>query len=251
MEAVELGLHEALLQDGRKWIEGLYQREGLEVPEDAGRPGEKCHAGRTKEVRPLFGPIGLRRNYDYDPRTGSGRCPLDKALGLVESFSPTVVRLGCRVAAKEGYESASQDLRVQAERTIEGRQIQRWVNRVAPHIAAQLEESPVMEGSRVEVLDVEVDGTGVPMVAEELEGRPGKQEDGTSKTREVKPEPSLPRAKPIRSASPCGTTTPRPTSQFRVLRRLWHSRAPGSLETRRGAGAQSVGIGAGAAWIGE
>jgi hypothetical protein len=31
-----------------------------------------------------------------------------------------------------------------------------------------------------------VDGTGVPMVAQELAGRPGKQEDGSAKTREVK-----------------------------------------------------------------
>lgn len=38
----------------------------------------------------------------------------------------------------------------------------------------------------IAVLYVEVDGTGVPMVAEELAGRPGKQEDGSSKTREVK-----------------------------------------------------------------
>jgi hypothetical protein len=33
---------------------------------------------------------------------------------------------------------------------------------------------------------VEADGTGVPMRAEELEGRVGKQEDGSAKTREVK-----------------------------------------------------------------
>jgi len=33
---------------------------------------------------------------------------------------------------------------------------------------------------------VEVDATGVPMVADELAGRKGKQEDGSSKTREAK-----------------------------------------------------------------
>jgi len=38
----------------------------------------------------------------------------------------------------------------------------------------------------IPILYAEVDGTGVPMVAEELAGRPGKQEDGSARTREVK-----------------------------------------------------------------
>ena len=42
--------------------------------------------------------------------------------GLVGSFSPALVRLCARAAAKEGYESASEDLRAQAGVTIDGRQ---------------------------------------------------------------------------------------------------------------------------------
>jgi len=38
----------------------------------------------------------------------------------------------------------------------------------------------------VSIFYVSVDGTGVPMTPEELEGRTGKQEDGSAKTREVK-----------------------------------------------------------------
>lgn len=38
----------------------------------------------------------------------------------------------------------------------------------------------------IETLYIEMDGTGIPMVPWELEGRKGKQEDGKSKTREVK-----------------------------------------------------------------
>ena len=40
--------------------------------------------------------------------------------------------------------------------------------------------------ARVSVLYVSVDGTGVPMRREELAGRPGRQEDGTARTREAK-----------------------------------------------------------------
>lgn len=186
MEAVELGLREALFKDGRKLLERLYNQDGLQVPDNASRPREKCHPQRAKDIHSLFGTLELRRNYFYDPQTDTGRFPLDQALGLLHSFSPALVRLSARAAAKEGYESASQDLAVQAGVAIEGRQIQRLVNLVAPSIAQQLEAGPSTQGDPIPVFYVEVDGSGVPMVAQELEGRPGKQADGSSKTREVK-----------------------------------------------------------------
>ena len=107
LETVELGLREALFKDGRKLLESLSNQEGLCVPDDASQPGEKCHAQRTKDIRTLFGVIQVRRNYYYCPETQTGRCPLESALGLGESFSPAVARLSARAAAKEGYESAS------------------------------------------------------------------------------------------------------------------------------------------------
>jgi hypothetical protein len=48
----------------------------------------------------------------------------------------------------------------------------------------QLAQGPHTDPAPIPIL--EVDGTGVPMVAEELAGRPGKQADGSAKTREVK-----------------------------------------------------------------
>jgi hypothetical protein len=97
-----------------------------------------------------------------------------------------LVRLAARAAAKEGYESASEDLLAQAGVSLDGRQIQRLVNLVAPGVAAQLEEASDTPAAPIPILYAEVDGTGVPMVAEELAGRAGKQEDGSAKTREVK-----------------------------------------------------------------
>jgi hypothetical protein len=41
-------------------------------------------------------------------------------------------------------------------------------------------------GPLPDMLYVAIDGTGVPMVAAETEGRPGKAEDGRAHTREVK-----------------------------------------------------------------
>ena len=186
MEAVELGLREVLMKDGRVLMEKLYNQASLSVPGNSSQPGEKCHPARARDIQTLFGTIEVSRNYFYQPETQTGRFPLDQALGLVHSFSPALVRLAARAAAKEGYESASQDLLAQAGVRLEGRQIQRLVNLSAPALAAQLEQGASLKTEPIPILYAEVDGTGVPMVNEELAGRPGKQEDGSARTREAK-----------------------------------------------------------------
>lgn len=186
LEAVELGLRAALFKDARRALEELYRQPGLVVPDNASRPGEKCHPDRAKDIHTLFGVIQVRRHYFYQPATGTGRCPLDQALGLVESFSPALVRLAARAAAQEGYAAASQTLQALAGVALDGRQIQRLVNLVAPAVGAQLEQGGPSSQAPIPILYVEVDGTGVPMVAPELAGRAGKQADGSAKTREVK-----------------------------------------------------------------
>lgn len=185
-EAIELGLRAALLRDGRQLLQCLYAQADLSIPENSSRTGEKCHADRLRMMHSVFGPVELRRNYFYSEATGSGRFPLDEALGLVESFSPALVRLASRAAAREGYEAASADLAALAAVHIEGRQIHRLVNAIGPPMAAQLEKGHASDAANIPVLYVEVDATGVPMVAEELAGRKGKQVDGSSKTREAK-----------------------------------------------------------------
>ena len=185
-EALELGLRAALLQDGRHLLEQLYAQAGLRIPDNASRPGEKCHPDRTLQMHSIFGPVALQRHYYYAPATGTGRFPLDVALGLVESFSPALVRLGARAAAREGYEAASEDMLALAGIAIEGRQIHRLVQQVGAPVAAALEQGPNLDPQPIPVLYIEGDATGVPMVTEELAGRKGKQTDGSAKTREVK-----------------------------------------------------------------
>ena len=107
-------------------------------------------------------------------------------MGLIHGFSPALVRLASRAAAREGYQAASEDLQALAGIPLEGRQIQRLVNQVAPQVAEQLQQGQRPDTQPIPILYVEVDGTGVPMVARELAGRKGKQPDGTAKTREVK-----------------------------------------------------------------
>jgi len=182
-----LGLRNALLKDGRALLEKLVQSVAQTVPDAQAQKGEKCHANRPRGVETIFGSIALKRDYLYSPRDKQGRCPLDEALGLIEGASPGLVRLVSRAAAREGFEAASDDLKELAGIQVDGRQIQRLVAVSGPNIAAQLKlTGPDVEAKPMPLCYVEADGTGIPMVAKELEGRKGKQVDGTAKTREVK-----------------------------------------------------------------
>jgi hypothetical protein len=201
----------------------------------------------------IFGLVTLRRSYFYSPADGLGRFPLDEALGLVESFSPALVRLASRAAAREGYQAASDDLLALGGISIEPRQIHRLVDHAGPLIDSALQQGQLYPAQPIPVLYVEIDATGVPMVASELEGRKGKQADGRSKTREIKlgcvftqtrPDPET--GAPVRdpdSTSYCGSFEPAETFGARIRHEA----------QRRGMGGaqQVVLLGDGAAWIWE
>jgi len=188
LEAVEIGLREAVFRDLCAVLEALLNDPSLPVPEDQGRLGERCHPDRPKEALTLFGPVPLRRNYYHSEAQQQGRAPLDQALGLVAGYSPGVLRVFCRAAAREPFEAAAADLKAFCGLVVEGRQIQRVVQERGPVVRPVMEQLPPFTHAAgpIPILYVAVDGTGVPMVAQELEGRAGKQPDGSAKTREVK-----------------------------------------------------------------
>jgi hypothetical protein len=240
-EAVELGLREQLFQGE------------FSIPDNASRPGEKCHPDREFQIRSIFGVLKVTRNYFYSPATGTGRFPLDEALGLVESFSPALARLAARAAAKEGYESASEDLAALAGISIEGRQIHRLVEQVGGKVAQALEAEGPPNPPVVPVMYVEVDGTGVPMVTEELAGRKGKQADGSAKTREVKlgcvftqTKPDEETGLPVRD--PDSTTY---TGSFETAEEFGGRIRKEALRRGLGRATKLVVLGDGAAWIWE
>jgi hypothetical protein len=188
LEAVEIGLREALFRDACAILEQLLNDPALPVPEDFSRPGEKCHAYRRKEFLSLFGPVALGRNYYHSEAEQQGRAPLDQALGLWAGYSPGVVRVLCRLAARFPFEVAATELKAYCGLEVEGRQIQRVAQEMGPLVRQAQQQLPPFkhDSGPIPVMYVAVDGTGVPMVPSELEGRAGKQPDGSAKTREVK-----------------------------------------------------------------
>lgn len=145
-------------------------------------PKQRFVERRHLEITGLFGPMHIFR--DYYTAGQQGCCPADNALGLEGAYTPALSRMMLRAAAKNSYVEASADLFEYAGVKVCDRQIQRLVQTVAPAVGPWLET--LQEPGPVPILYISGDGTGVPMRKEELEGRRGKQADGSAKTREVK-----------------------------------------------------------------
>lgn len=139
---------------------------------------ERRHLGITG----LFSSMDIYRDYYCDGQRG--HCPADAALALEGAYTPALSRIMYRAAAKNSYAEASADLFEYAGVKVCDRQIQRLVQAVAPAVGPWLRTVP--DEAEIALMYVCADGTGVPMRKEELEGRQGKQEDGSAKTREAK-----------------------------------------------------------------
>jgi len=187
MGCLEEKLRDALRQDARQCLEDLLNDPAVKVPGDQTQAGESCHAGRVNTVDSVFGPLVLRRNYYSQRAQAAGRAPLDESLGVVEGCTPVLARLMCRAGALEPYEEASQSLEAYCGLQIEGRRIQRLIQRLGPEFAQWTRSQPAPDSLPAQaIFYVEADGTGVPVRPEETVGRDGKGPDGQGTTREVK-----------------------------------------------------------------
>jgi hypothetical protein len=149
------------------------------------------YAGRRpKTFTSALGPLTLERAYYLCNACEAGFCPRDAAFGMERtSLSLAVTRmvglLGAMVSFEEGRELLAELAGVQ----VPTKQVERAAEALGREIAG--DEKLVVEALPAEepvapTLYLGMDGTGVPMRASELEGREGKQPDGSSKTREVK-----------------------------------------------------------------
>lgn len=144
---------------------------------------------REKTFESALGPLRLERAYYHCPLCNQGFCPRDRQLGLEEtSLSPAVTRMVAVVGAMVSFEEGSQLLEELAGVSVNAKQVERTAEVLGGQIAADESQdvAPTDQQPLPPTLYMGIDGTGVPMRAEELRGRCGKQSDGLAKTREVK-----------------------------------------------------------------
>ena len=162
---------------------------GPTVPCACGLPAR--YAGRhDKTFESVLGPLTFSRAYYHCEPCETGFCPRDHALGLQDgSLSPGVLRMVGRVGAMVSFEEGHELLHELAGADVPTKHVERAAEALGREIAddeRRVIEPPAANASVAPTLYLGMDGTGVPMRTEELQGRVGKQSDGSSKTREVK-----------------------------------------------------------------
>ena len=192
MAELELLVRTAVFKSANALVGWLLQQT-VERLEAAYQPkaGEQCKGRAALTVQGIFGSFELQRAYYYDAGKAEGHHPADAALGLEGSYTPALAKLICLEGADEQtYLKAERHLAQTGGISVSARQIQRVVQRVG-RAAQHWQERPVQAGDGAHgktpapILYVSADGTGVPMVPEELAGRKGQQADGKAKTRQA------------------------------------------------------------------
>ena len=165
-----------LLQQAADRIDASYQP----------KPGQTRNGRETIRVQGIFGDFELTRDYYYHAGKKQGHYPADDALGLEVSYTPALAKLICLEGADEStYLKAERHLEKTGGISVSARQIQRVVQRVGSAAQAWQEREAPPGACDAPILYASGDGTGVPMMPEELKGRKGKQADSTAKTRQV------------------------------------------------------------------
>lgn len=194
MEAIEIAARRKALRVAARAVEQRFNADtsdhrGPMLPCACGQPAR--YAGRrSKTFESALGALTLERAYYHCAACETGFCPRDRALGLQgASLSPAVLRMVGRVGAMVSFAEGHELLRELAGVNVPTKQVERAAEALGCEIAQDERQvvEPPPAGERVApTLYLGMDGTGVPMRASELQGREGKQPDGTSKSREVK-----------------------------------------------------------------
>jgi hypothetical protein len=152
---------------------------------------------REKTVDTVLGAVRLRRAYYSCRECGHGLFPRDRELGIEgSSLSPGLRRMVARVGSQEPFAKASRDLLEFAGLRLTGKRVERSSEADGEKVRAALESQaeaviegkvvPLASPGPIPLLYIAMDGTGVPTVSAETEGRRGKGPDGRAHTREAK-----------------------------------------------------------------
>jgi hypothetical protein len=194
LEAIEMAARRQVLRVAARAIQ---QRLNADTSDHVG-PTVSCACGQTaryagrhaKTFTSVLGPLTLERAYYYCESCEAGFCPRDHALRLENtSLSPAVTRMVGLVGAMVSFAEGHELLHELGGVDVSIKNVERGAEALGREIAddeRRAVQSPPADQPIAPTLYLGMDGTGVPMRACEVEGRAGKQPDGTSKTREVK-----------------------------------------------------------------
>jgi hypothetical protein len=151
---------------------------------------------RSRRLLTALGEVELLRPWYLCPHCHEGQFPADEALDVKGSdFSPGVRRMQALVGQQAPFDQGRGQMRLLAGLEVTAKSVERTAEAIGADIAAHGQREirkavqldlPVIVGEPIPILYLQMDGTGVPVVKKETEGRKGKTDGQPSHTREVK-----------------------------------------------------------------
>jgi hypothetical protein len=200
LEAVEMAVRSSMHQAGAAVLSQLLEFDPppCEQRQLPCRCGHRAHYVelRSKPVLTAVGKAECVRPYYLCEHCHCGQFPVDVELDLENTeLSPGVRRMLAAVGQEGPFEQGRQQMALLAGLSVTTKAVERTAEAIGEDIevrqqralrrALQL-ELPIPMGPRIPILYVEMDGTGIPVVRKESEGRAGKQDGQPAHTREAK-----------------------------------------------------------------
>lgn len=154
------------------------------------------HDQRRRQLLTVLGPVGFERAYYVCPHCHQGQSPRDRELDVEGThYSPGVRRMMAVMGSEASFQHSREQLELLAGIEVPAKAVERHAEAIGVDIQAREEvaiqqakqlELPEVCAPAVPLLYIEMDGTGIPVVKAETEGRAGKVEGQPAHTREVK-----------------------------------------------------------------
>lgn len=198
LEAVEMATRAKMHQAGAAVLTGLLTAR-IDPPARIA-----CHCGgeahyydhRAKQLLTALGPVEFDRAYYVCPHCRRGQSPRDRELDVESTqYSPAVRRMMAVVGSESSFDQGRQQLELLAAIEVTAKAVERQAEAIGADVEARQQidiqrakqlELPAVCAPAAPIFYIEMDGTGVPVMKAETEGRPGKVEGQPSHTREVK-----------------------------------------------------------------
>lgn len=151
---------------------------------------------RSKSILTAVGRVEVRRPYYLCPHCHNGQFPADVEMDIENTeYSPGVRRMQAVVGQEAPFDHGREQMKILAGLEITTKAVERTAEAIGEDIAQAEQQEiqravqldlPIVVGDPVPVLYVQMDGTGVPVVKKETEGRKGKTQGQPAHTREAK-----------------------------------------------------------------
>jgi len=151
---------------------------------------------RSRRVVTALGAVEITRPWYLCPHCHQGQFPADQELDIENTeFSPGVRRMQALVGQDAPFDHGRKQMEVLAGLEVTTKAVERNAEAIGGDIAQREQQEiqravqldlPMVIGEPVPILYVEMDGSGVPVVKKETEGRKGKRDGQPAHTREAK-----------------------------------------------------------------